>query len=197
MTLLASIDRLHRDLQALGHALGETGRRALDTPRDRELHLAQTMADEADTMGGWVAEAAERIVEAKRGLLGASEPGRLVHEQLTAAQRRIIRIGRQLDELVSYDRVADIVAAGGEGGASWRDWALDVRDALEGCRALLRRVEARFFSSWQELSEPGVARQVSVRTASIGQLSVTHRREDPDAAAASENRPTSGGANHG
>lgn len=197
MTLIASIDRLHSDLQALGEAFAAAARRAVDTPPDRELHLAQTLADEAEVMGGWTAEAAERIAEAQRALLGGSEPGRLVHEQLTVAHRRIIRTGRQLDELVAYDRVADIVAAGGEGGAGWRDWALDLRDALEGCRTQLRRVEARFFSSWQELSEPGVAGQVSVRTASIGQLSVTHPHEDPAAAAAVENRPTSGGASHG
>jgi len=157
MSVRASIDRLHADLGALADGLDALHRRAADTPPDRELHLAQGLADAGDTMAGWAAEA--------RDALGGSDraPARLV-----SAHRLTLRIGGLLDDLTSYAHTADIVAAGQEGGSAWRDWALDVRDALDACREALTGVEHRVFAAWREFAEANLAHGVSVQAVNVG-----------------------------
>jgi hypothetical protein len=157
MSFRASIDALHADLGALAVALDGLHRRAADTPPDPELHLSQGLADAGDTMAGWANEARDALDGSDRG------PSRLVR-----AHQLTLQIAGQLDDLMSHDSVADIVVAGHEGGSAWRDWAFDVRDALDGCRDALSGVERGVFGAWREFAEANVAHGVSVQAVNVG-----------------------------
>jgi hypothetical protein len=166
VTVRRIVNRLHADLGALAAALVGLERRVADTPPDRDLQLAQSLSDTCDTMAGWAAEARDAVAH-------AADPER-VATKLVQAHRLALRIDEQLTELTAYGRVADIVAAGQEGGPAWRDWALEIRDALDTCREALARVERRVCAAWEELTEAVFARGVSVHAVSIGpQVSMT------------------------
>lgn len=168
MTVRRVVERLHADLGALTDALVGLERRVADTPPDRELQLVQSLSDTCDTMAGWAAEAREAVSHA-----AADVPERTV-AQLVRAHRLTLRTDEQLTELTSYARVADIVAAGQEGGQAWRDWALEIRDALATCREAVSRVQRRVCAAWEELADAVFARGVSVHAVSIGpQVSMT------------------------
>lgn len=156
MSFRASIDALQGDLGALAVALEALRRRAADTPPHGELHLAQGLADAGDSMAGWANEACDALDR-------NGDPTRLVR-----AHRLTLQIAGQLDELTSHTSIADIVAAGQEGGALWRDWAIDVRDALDACTELLTRVEHRVLAAWREFAEANVAHGVSVQAVNVG-----------------------------
>jgi hypothetical protein len=160
MTLRASTDRLHAALGALVRDLAGLSRRASDSPPENAARLAEALADAADAMAGWAAEAGEPLEDAPRERVPAL---------LVRAHRRILRIAADLDDWTSYTRVADLVSAGQEGGRVGRDWSLDVRDALEGCRTRLARVEHRLLAGWQEVAEAEGSAAVSVRAVSVGQ----------------------------
>jgi hypothetical protein len=162
VTVRRIVDRLHADLGSLADALVGLERRVADTPPDRDLQLAQSLSDTCDTMAGWAAEARDAIAHA-----AGADPERAA-AQLVQAHRRALRIDEQLTELTAYARVADIVAAGQEGGPAWRDWALEIRDALDTCREALVRVERRVCAAWEELAEAVFARGLSVHAVSIG-----------------------------
>jgi hypothetical protein len=155
MTFRASIEQLNGGLAALGDALESLGRRAADSPPDNALRLAEALADAADTMAGWAAEAREAL---------AASPA----AKLANAHRCTLRIAHDLADWAGYERMADVVAAGQEGGRRGHDWALDVRDALDACRARHARVDRAVLASWQELAEAGQAGGVSVNNVSVG-----------------------------
>jgi hypothetical protein len=159
MTVRASIDRLGADLVALGEALELLSRRAVDSPPDNAVPLAQGLADTADTMAGWAAEARESL---------SDSPSERVATRLVGAHRFTLRIARDVAAWTSYERMADVVAAGQEGGRPGHDWCLDVRDALDGCRVRLARVERQILASWQELAEAELTSGVSVHAISVG-----------------------------
>jgi hypothetical protein len=162
MTVRAKLQRLHADVGALGDALVGLRRRAADTPPDRELQLAQSIADAADTMAGWAREARDAIGT------GAPADATQASERVSRVHERVLRIARHLDELTSYGAIADIVAAGQEGGRAWRDWAIDVRDALDAAHEALARTERRVLAAWQEIAEASAARGVSVSAVNVG-----------------------------
>jgi hypothetical protein len=155
MTFRASIEQLDGELAVLGDALESLGRRASDSPPENALRLADALADAADTMAGWAAEAREGLV--------ASPTAKLAN-----AHRCALRITRDLADWAGYELTTDIVAAGQEGGRRGHDWALDVRDALEACRARHARVDRAVLACWQELAEAAQARGVSVNNVSVG-----------------------------
>jgi hypothetical protein len=168
VTVRRVVERLHADLGALTDALTALERRVADTPPDRELQLAQSLSDTCDTMAGWAAEARDAVSHA-----AADYPERAA-ARLVRVHRLTLRTGEQLTELISYARVADVVAAGQEGGQAWRDWALEIRDALDTCREALARVQRRVCAAWEELADAVFARGVSVHAVSIGpQVSMT------------------------
>jgi hypothetical protein len=157
MSVRASIETLRADLGGLAVALEALHRRAADSPRDPELHLAEGLADAGDTMAGWANEACETLDGSDR------DPARLV-----PAHRLTLQIAAQLDDLTSYGRIAEILAAGQEGGSAWRDWSIDVRDALDACMEALSGVQDQLFAAWREFAEADVARGVSVRAVNVG-----------------------------
>jgi hypothetical protein len=157
MSFRASIDALHADLGALAVALDALRRRAADTPPDDELQLSQELADAGDTMAGWANEACDTRDGTDR------DPAHLVR-----AHQLTLQIADQLDDSTSHARIADIVAVGQEGGSAWRDWAIDVQDALDACREALTGVEHRVLAAWREFAEANVAHAVSVSALNVG-----------------------------
>jgi hypothetical protein len=158
MSVRTSIDALGRALTALGGSLDALSRRALDNPPANALPLAQSVGDAGDAMAGWVAEARAALRARKRPETG-----------VLRAHQRALWIAGALDEWTGYERIADIVAAGQEGRRRGREWALELRDALESSRAGLASVQRRVLESWQELVEARLSGGISLQAVSVGQ----------------------------
>jgi hypothetical protein len=132
MSPRATAEALQGTLRELDIALEDLRARAADQG-EGELSLATVIADRAVTMRG--------------ALVGARA------DAPADVQRRLLLVARELEDLMSHDAIADVQAAGRESGAGWRDWAIDVRDALEACRAELHDAEDRLLAYWQEMTE--------------------------------------------
>jgi hypothetical protein len=86
-------------------------------------------------------------LESSRTNLGAC------HEQVNGALNGYF-------ELVSYDRIGDLVSMGEEFDKEGREWAESVKCMLEECQGFIAGVNQSLLASWQDLSELNVASAV-------------------------------------
>jgi hypothetical protein len=108
-------------------------------------------------------------------------------QALTAAQEAFHRFASSLySDLMSYERLDDLVTAGRERGREWADWTGVVMGGLEQCRSLSDEVRNGLFLCWQELVERMTAGAVSIKNTCVGQQIVSPELRAADAALAED-----------
>ena len=173
MSLRTEFQGLHAQLESLQERLSGL-RTAIDDHPTKGVspHLLDSIGDAVEDALGWLEEA-----------LGLTEPlarsterkssGFDVNGARTAlafCQEQFNRImSRFTFDLVSYERIAQLMQLGRERRGEWQTWAGLIRQELEGCQQHLYDVNQALFRCWLEIAERVGMTSVSVQTTTIGQ----------------------------
>ena len=166
-SLGAQLERLHEVYSDL--------RRLLD---DHPAHgnsvlLIDAFGDAVEDLLGWLEESLQRCAP-----LLPSEPrnsekdfdANVARQALSISQDLFNRqMHRFLFDLVSYDKVAQLLQLGRERGGEWQTWAKGIKLELESCQQHLYLTNQALFRCWLEIAECIGMTSVSVRATNIGQ----------------------------
>ena len=145
----------------------------LTVAEDKPLREDVALVDHrTDTIEDVLGHAEEALEAASRGQRAAQPPTKVdvareglsrCHVAFSAAAHKFRA------DLVSYERVAELVGLGRHRGGEWQAWAVTVREALRRCEQPLYDVNQSLINCWQEVVERAAGTSVSVRTTTIGQ----------------------------
>lgn len=151
----------------------------IDRPPKGAAALVDALADSADDLLGGLNDA---VTAAHQAQLAVEHPrdAHRVRLALTTCQRSFNRCEQQFsNELMSYERIADLMAFGKERGREWQGWATSVKEALERCRQPLYDVTHALLLCWQDVAERAEAQLLSITTTNIGQQIGYPDRDEP------------------
>jgi hypothetical protein len=174
VTLEATFRELFRELRKLQDTLVAVRLTVVeDKPVSGEAALVDHMEDTIlDIMGSLdeglkSARTAHKAVENSRDLDGA-------RRALSVCQERFHRIEQQFSaDLVSYEKMKDLVALGRDRRGEWLPWANSVKEGIEQCRQPLDAANKALAGCWQEIADRVGTTSVSVQTTNIGQKIVS------------------------
>lgn len=174
MSLQTEFQSLYAQLENLCEALAAL-RTAIDDrpPQGGTVLLLDAFGDAVEDTLGWLEEAlalsAPLIQETQQKGLSGFDMNRTRHA-LVFCQEQYNRImNRFMFDLVSYDRVAQLMQLGRERRGEWQGWAGIVKRELEGCQQHLYDTNQVLFRCWLEIAERVGMASVSVQTTTIGQ----------------------------
>ena len=163
--LLVGLQKLHDSVNALQVTAG-----------DKPLKDASAWAD------GFEEEILEMMGTLHECRKAASSARRAIHpldldrarRTLTAAQDAFQRIERQFaSNMVSYEKLRQLVRLAGERPGEWRGWATSIKHGIDECRPAMEYVSSALARCWQEIAEHAGATSISLRTTNIGQKIVS------------------------
>lgn len=175
MSLRTEFQGLCAQLESLDETLSRLRTAIDDHPRTNAApHLLDAIGDAVEDTRGWLEEA----LALASPLTAPQEQGRAANgfdvnrarQVLVFCQEQFNRImSRFTFDLVSYDRVAQLVRLGRERRGEWQTWAELVKQELEGCQQQLYDTNQALFRCWLEIAERVGMTSVSVHTTTIGQ----------------------------
>jgi hypothetical protein len=151
----------------------------IDCPPEGDSALVDTIADSADDLLGALNDT---VTAAHQAQLAAEHPrdAHRVRLALTTCQRSFNRCEQQFSiDLMSYERIADLIAFGKERGGEWQGWTTSVKEALDRCRPPLYDVTHALLLCWQDVAERAEAQPLSITTTNIGQQIGYPERNEP------------------
>jgi len=171
---------LRVELESLGGQLERTHevfsdlRRLLDDhpcEGDKVL-LLDSFGDAVEDLLGWLEESLERCAP----FLPSKSAGRENDFDANLARRALVachglfnqQMQRFLVDLVSYEKVAQLLQFGRERGGEWQTWAKGIKMELESCQHHLFLTSQVLFRCWVELAEWIGITSISVRTTNVG-----------------------------
>ena len=165
MTMLASsFEQLREGLTCLRVTVVE------DAPSEPLVALIDQRANTVDDAIGW----AEEGLEAATIMLALAAPDwDTLRHHLAQAQRCFDRLHRSFtDDLVSYERVSELVSLGRRRGGEWQAWVKIVRQGLTQCQEAVYGLHGAFVSCWEEMAvrAPGVAIGVRAPDSSVERI---------------------------
>lgn len=173
MSLRTEFQGLCAQLESLDETLSRLRTAIDDHPgTGAEPHLLDSFGDAVEDTRGWLEEAlalASQVgANQERGPNGFDV--NRARQALVFSQEQFNRImSRFTFDLVSYDRVAQLVRLGRERRGEWQTWAVLVKQELEGCQQQLYDTNQALFRCWLEIAERVGMTSVSVHTTTIGQ----------------------------
>ena len=165
--LRAQQERLHEVLSDLRRLLDDhpaTGSKVL---------LLDSFGDAVEDLLGWLEESSQTCVP-----LVPAEPAAKnnVFDAILARRTLVVcqdlfnrKMQRFLVDLVSYDKIAQLLQFGRERGGEWQGWAKGIKLELETCQQHLYLMNQVMFRCWVELAEWIGMTSISVHSTSIGQ----------------------------
>ena len=170
MALERTFAELNRRLKALQDALDALSTTVEeDRPKRRDVVVAQSLGDAVLAARGLVEESRSAANEATQAVVQRSDGDRM-QRALASCQEKFHRFLTQFaSELISYERIDDLVNIARERGREWSHWVDVVRQELEQCRLLAEDVRDCLLLCWQELVERAGTTSVSVQNTTIGQ----------------------------
>ena len=139
-----------------------------DKPPTGDVVLVDEFGDATDELLGWLEEALQAVTDGQRAVDYPVEVER-ARRALTICNERLHRIQHQFSsDLVSYERIAELLSVGYERQGEWLTWANSVKDGLDECRQPLFGINHALFLCWQEIAERVGTLAVSVRELMTG-----------------------------
>jgi hypothetical protein len=170
-----AIETVFEDLDKCGRRMSDAVAEVLvtvteDAPNG-ELALVDLLGYDVDDLAEWTREAAAAAAESRR--LREERPAE-ARRALARSQELWTRSWRKLSfDLLSYDRVSELMSVGRGRSRSWAPWAKSVRQGLEGCRGPLDEYGSAVARCWQELAERACAPAIALQT--TGQVQVVRK----------------------
>ena len=148
-----------------------------DDPLNLEVALVQHLRESVDTVAGWLEGCTEHSLAAQSAL---GPPADLNHlrKALALCQTSFDEAERTFSaELVSYERLREIVGLGVRRKGIWRIWSQNVKRDVDVCHYELDRTRRALTTCWQELAENAATTNISVQATNIGQQ-ISGKRSD-------------------
>lgn len=164
-SLYAQLRRLHDALLSLRVTVVE----------DRPLEggpamLLDAFGDAAEDMLGWLEESLRSAAPLAESASDRAFDVNRARQSLVFCQDQFNRVAARFAfDLVSYERVAELMRLGRERRGEWRVWAGSVKESLDGCQQHLYDTTHALFRCWQEIAERVGMTSVSVQATNIGQ----------------------------
>jgi hypothetical protein len=174
-SLCAQLQRLQEGLLSLRVTIEE------DRPLEgASVMLLDAFGDATQDALGWLEEALE-TVEPAAALKGCQAfDVNQARQALVFCQEQFNRINQRFSsDLVSYERIAELMRLGQERRGEWRGWTISVRQSLEGCQQHLYDTSHALFRCWQEIAERVGMTSVSVQSTNIGQQVTVPTSQEP------------------
>ena len=174
MSLRTEFQGLCAKLESLDETLSRLRAAIDDHPQSGAApHLLDSIGDAVEDTRGWLEESLELAAPVADG----NEQGRADGFDVNRARQALVFCQEQFNrimsrftfDLVSYDRVAQLVRLGRERRGEWQAWAELVKQELEGCQQQLYDTNQALFRCWLEIAERVGMTSVSVHTTTIGQ----------------------------
>jgi hypothetical protein len=143
-SLRVGLARLYDGVNALSVTIG-------DRPPSGQVLVVDQLEGETAELLGLLNEARSAAEEAVKGLRAAAGLDG-ARRALVLCQRRMQTIDRMYAEMVSFDRVKELLGVG-ERGKEWALWAKVIKQALEESGVPMREVREAIDACWQELTE--------------------------------------------
>ena len=160
--LQVELRKLQEALEALSTTVDE------DRPGRDTIAVAARLGDSVLAVRGTLEEARGAADHAAHAVTHPLDTER-ARRALATCQEQFHRFANQFSsDLVSYERIDDLMSVARERGRHWSSWVTVVRQALDQCRVLADAVRDALFLCWQELAER-VGTSVSIRNTTIGQ----------------------------
>ena len=135
---------------------------AQDTPA-----LVDILGNSAEDLIGWTMEALAVIQASQAAARGGDFDA--LRRGLAACHERTANIAQRLvNDLLPYERIADLARLGRTRGGEWRSWAMSVKQALDACRQPLFDLQQAQFECWQEVAEHSGRQSIAVHATSVG-----------------------------
>ncbi len=174
MSLRTEFQGLYAQLESLNGALADL-RTVIDDrpPKGDSVLLLDSFGDAVEDALGWLEEALELAAPLVQESHGKGETGfdiNRARHALVFCQDQFNRVAARFAfDLVSYERVSELMRLGRERRGEWRVWAGSVRESLDGCQQQLYDTTHALFRCWQEIAERVGMTSVSVQATNIGQ----------------------------
>jgi hypothetical protein len=145
-----------------------------DKPLAGDVVLVDAFGDAADELLGCLEEALTAATEGQQAVAYPAEVDR-ARRALTRCQECFNRLRRRFaSDLMSYERIAELMSLGQERQGEWLAWAYSVKEALEQCQQLLNDIDHALFMCWQEIAErvgmASIAAQIHSRATTRGDM---------------------------
>ena len=175
-SLQAQLDSLYEALTSLRTALDDR------PPKGGTVLLLDSFGDAIEDTLGWLEEAlgvVAPLMQAEQSQSAVGFDAGRARQALVFCQEQYNRImNRFMFDLVSYDRVAQLMQLGRERRGEWQAWAGVVKQELEGCQQHLYDTNQALFRCWLEIAERIGMSSVSVQTTTIGQQVTVPQKSD-------------------
>jgi len=174
VSLRTEFQSLGTQLERLHEAFSDLGRLLDDHPSQGDkVLLLDAFGDAVEDLLGWLEEALQASA-----LPLQPEPGKgdrdfdvhLAQQALVVCQDQFNRLMHRFSfDLVSYEKIAQLLQLGRERGGEWQAWAKGIKMELESCQQHLYLTNQVLFRCWVEIAERIGMTSVSVRATNIGQ----------------------------
>lgn len=183
MSLRTEFQSLGAQLERLYEVFSDLRRLLDDHPAQGDkVLLLDSFGDVVDDLLGWL----EESLQVCAPLLPA-EPRRSEPDFDAGAGRQALvvcqdlfnrQMQRFLFDMVSYDKVAQLLQLGRARGGEWQAWAKGIKMELESCQQHLYFTNQALFRCWLEIAEGIGMTSVSVQATNIGQqITVPQKQE--------------------
>lgn len=175
-SLGAQLERLHEMFSDLRQILD-------DHPAEGDkVLLLDSFGDAVEDLLGWLEESLQACAPLLQSDPQRSEQdfdGNLARQALVSCQDQFNRqMHRFLFDLVSYEKVSQLLRLGRERGGEWQTWAKGIKMELESCQQHLYLTNQALFRCWVEIAECVGMTSVSVRATNIGQQITVPQNQD-------------------
>ena len=174
MALRAELENLGCQLERMHEVFSDLRRLLDDHPSQGDkVLLLDSFGDAVEDLLGWLQESLDRcapLLPAKLGERRNDFDANVARQALVVCQGLFNQqMHRFSVDLVSYERVAQLLQFGRERGGEWQTWAKGIKLELESCQQHLFLTSQVLFRCWVELAEWIGMTSISVRTTNVGQ----------------------------
>ncbi len=188
MSLRTEFQNLRTQQERLHEVFSDLRRLLDDHPsQGNKVLLLDSFGDAVEDLLGWLEESSQTCAP----LLPSEGAGKNNDFDVNSARRALVvcqelfnqQMQRFSVELVSYEKIAQLLQFGRERGGEWQAWAKGIKLELETCQQHLYVANQVLFRCWMELAEWIGMTSISVQATSIGQqITVPPQRETVEAA---------------
>ena len=174
MALRVELENLGCQLERMHEVFSDLRRLLDDHPSEGDkVLLLDSFGDSVEDLLGWMEESLQRcapLLPSKTDGRGNDFDANVARQALVVCQALFNQqMHCFLVDLVSYEKVAQLLQFGRERGGEWQTWAKGIKMELENCQQHLFLTSQVLFRCWVELAEWVGITSISVRTTNVGQ----------------------------
>lgn len=174
MALRVELENLGCQLERMHEVFSDLRRLLDDHPSEGDkVLLLDSFGDAVEDLLGCLDESLQRcapLLPAKPRERNADFDANEARQSLVVCQELFNQQMHRFSlDLVSYDKIAQLLQFGRERGGEWQTWAKGIKMELESCQEHLFLTSQALFRCWVELAEWIGMTSISVRTTTVGQ----------------------------